>query len=495
MYRVELPRLGTFDAWRNHARTLALGGARAEDVEWTLEGEAPGLFGGAALPTPRPDAVLNVPKSFPDLARQACASREPGVFFLLYRLLLRLSSEPRLLSNRADADVQRAEEIAKNIRRDMHKMKAFVRFREVASEGGDRRQFLSWFEPDHRIEELVAGFFTRRFSDMDWAIVTPEVTTTFRDGVLAQRAIPSAPLSLEDETEELWRTYYANIFNPARLKTKAMQAEMPKKYWKNLPEAALIPGLIADAESRMRQMQESAPTLPPLRAERILHRLPDASAVSTPPADGLNALIAQMKGCRLCPLYQNATQVVPGAGPEDATLMIVGEQPGDKEDLAGRPFIGPAGQAFDTVAREVGLNRQAAYVTNAVKHFKFQPRGKRRIHQSPNTSEVNHCRWWLDREIAQVKPKLLLALGATAALALTGNGKNITRRRGTIEQGSAGIPVFITVHPAFLLRQSSDASRDAETARFREDLRTVAAMVSTLEADTAGSITADVPDR
>ena len=482
MHVVQLPRLGTFDVWREQARALARAGVRAEDIEWTLEGETPGLFGGDDAPAPREDIVLNVPKAFPGLAKQVCASRDPGVFFLLYRLLLRVSADGRLLTNRADPDVQRAEEIAKNIRRDMHKMKAFLRFREVEQDECQRRRFISWFEPDHRIEELVAGFFTRRFADMDWVIVTPEVTTMFEDGVLTQRAVESAPMALEDETEELWRTYYANIFNPARLKTKAMQAEMPKKYWKNLPEAALIPGLIADAENRMRKMQDSAPTLPPVRAERILDRLPGPAPQAAPPADSLDALVAEMKGCRMCPLYQNATQVVPGAGPENAPLMIVGEQPGDKEDLAGRPFIGPAGQAFDAVAREVGLDRGAAYVTNAVKHFKFQPRGKRRIHQSPNTSEVNHCRWWLDREIAQVQPKMLLALGATAALALTGNGKNITRRRGRIEPGLSGIPVFITVHPAFLLRQGSDAGRDAETARFREDLLAVTSILGELEA-------------
>src|SRR5690606_1466058 len=140
------------------------------------------------------------------------------------------------------------------------------------------------------------------------------------------------------------------------------------------------------------------------------------------PAGGLALLRRQLSDCIRCPLHRQATQAVPGEGPADAALMIVGEQPGDQEDLAGRPFVGPAGRLFDAICAAAGLDRGAAYVTNAVKHFKFVPRGKRRLHQRPNSGEIAHCRWWLDHERALVRPRLILALGATAAEALTGSG-------------------------------------------------------------------------
>ena len=271
MYTPRLPRLEAFAAWRDAARALASNDVAADRVVWAMEEETPGLFGeGAPLP---PAREMTVPKDFVPLARLVCANSAAGAHDLLYRVLLRCRSNARLLGNRADAEVQQLEAWAKHVRRDMHKMKAFVRFREVTPPGANRRQFLSWFEPEHRIEELTAGFFARRFADMDWVIVTPEVTVRFKNEELSLEAGTNAKLDLSDATEELWLTYYANTFNPARVKIKAMQSEMPKKYWKNLPEAALIPDMIAQAEARVRQMQENAPTLPPLRAERITARL------------------------------------------------------------------------------------------------------------------------------------------------------------------------------------------------------------------------------
>jgi DNA polymerase len=470
MHNVFLPRLGTFDAWRAAARDLAARDVPEEQISWQMEGDAPTLFAVEDTPPTTGEArQITVPKDFPALARQLCAARVPGNFDLAYRLLLRLSRTPALLKNRADADVDRAESIAKNIRRDMHKMKAFVRFREVTAEGAARRQFVSWFEPDHRIEELMGGFFSRRFGDMDWIIVTPEVTMRFTDGDLQLEAIDSVKPDLEDETEALWKTYYANIFNPARLKVKAMQSEMPKKYWKNLPGAELIPGLIAGAEARVAKMRETAPSLPPLRAARVLDRLHTPAVI--PEEDDAATLLRELKGCARCPLAGPATQVVPGEGPTDAALMIVGEQPGDREDLEGRPFVGPAGQLFDQIAGEAGLDRRAAYVTNAVKHFKFQVRGKRRIHQSPNGNEIAHCRWWLDREIALVQPRLILALGGTATQALTGKSKGVMARRGKLENSLHGMPVLISLHPSALLRQPNPEARAEQTRFLRQDLR------------------------
>ena len=465
IYAPRLPRLGTFEAWRGAARALASNGVPPDEVDWGMEDANAGLFGaGAPLPPPR---EMTVPKGFVTLAKQVCAHRDAGVHDLLYRVLLRCTGTRGLLGNRTDAEVQQLEAWAKNIRRDMHKMKAFVRFREVTPEGANRRQFISWFEPDHRIEELIASFFTRRFGDMDWVIVTPEVTTRFEGGDLTHEAMASSKLDLSDETEELWKTYYANIFNPARLKVKAMQSEMPKKYWRNLPEAELIPDLIAGAEARMREMQENAPTLPPIRSERILERIPE------------RAEVGELHACARCPIGAQATQAVDGVGPRDAPLMIVGEQPGDREDLEGVPFVGPAGQLFHQLATEAGLDRTQAYVTNAVKHFKFTPRGKRRIHQSPHKSEVDACRVWLEQEVAQVQPAFLLALGATAAQTLTGDGSALMQRRGRVERGREGLPVLITLHPSAVLRGENSGRLRALLV---QDLRLAAKMLKDITA-------------
>jgi DNA polymerase len=158
--------------------------------------------------------------------------------------------------------------------------------------------------------------------------------------------------------------------------------------------------------------------------------------------------------------------------------MIVGEQPGDQEDLAGRPFVGPAGQLFDRVAQEVGLDRDAAFVTNAVKHFKFAAKGKRRIHQRPDASEVQACRWWLEAERRLVRPRLILGMGATAALSLTGRGDGIMKRRGTFEAAGDGTPVLLTLHPSYLLRVPNAAAKAAAERDFRADLERAVAWLS-----------------
>jgi DNA polymerase len=184
-----------------------------------------------------------------------------------------------------------------------------------------------------------------------------------------------------------------------------------------------------------------------------------------------DALPAAITACTRCPLHCNATQAVLGQGPLDAALMIVGEQPGDQEDLSGKPFVGPAGQLFDQIAAKAGLNRQQAYVTNAVKHFKFTPRGKRRIHQTATSDEIEQCRWWLDAERARIRPKLTLAMGAVAAEAVTGNTAPILARRGKIEKARDGGQVLITLHPAYLLRLPAGEAQQRAVAAFAADLR------------------------
>jgi len=185
----------------------------------------------------------------------------------------------------------------------------------------------------------------------------------------------------------------------------------------------------------------------------------------------------QAARCQRCPLYLHATQTVFGEGPKHALIMFVGEQPGDKEDLAGRPFVGPAGKLFDQMLDEAGVAREKCYVTNAVKHFKNEPRGKFRLHKRPDAGEIEACKWWLRIEKKLVRPRLFVALGATAAFSLTGNGKDILKRRGHFEQTGDGTPVLITVHPSSLLRVRDAADAARAKSLFRGDLKKIAVKI------------------
>ncbi len=353
-------------------------------------------------------------------------------------------------------------------------MHAFVRFRDLGSDT-ERRRFAAWFEPSHPILELAAPFFAKRFGDMDWSIFTPDLTAHFASGRLTFTDPAPRPALPGDAAEDLWRTYFRSIFNPARLKPKAMQAEMPKKYWKNMPEAGLIPDLIATAQTRAREMAEAAPTLAPARAEKVVARVAQAQEALTASQDRFQAAL---DACTRCPLHANATQAVPGEGPADAPLFFVGEQPGDREDLEGRPFVGPAGQLFDRALASAGIARDKAFVTNAVKHFKFTPRGKRRLHQAPNRDEIDRCRWWLDLERERLRPDLIVALGATALESLTGSRKDLLKRRGRMEETRDGAPLFVTIHPSFILRLPDPVQKAEEEARLIEDLRTANRLLS-----------------
>ncbi|WP_176249619.1 MULTISPECIES: UdgX family uracil-DNA binding protein [unclassified Sulfitobacter] len=473
MHRAVMPQIGTAQAWRDAARQFLAAGIRPEDILWGDATTAPDLFGTDA--PLRPNRQVTVPRSFVSMASSVVWHGDPERFARLYAFLWRLKDAPHLMTDRGDADLSLLRRMEKNVHRCQHKMKAFVRFREIGSADAPRRSFAAWFEPTYHTVEPTADFFVRRFSDMDWRILTPDVCAIFENGKLSFREGQEKPHLPEDASEQLWITYFQNIFNPARLMVKAMQSEMPKKYWKNMPEAAFIPQMIADAPARARAMAEAAPSLPPARMAQVQAQLAAHHSAWDGPQDALPAAIA---ACTRCPLHCTATQAVVGEGPMDADLMIVGEQPGDQEDLSGRPFVGPAGQMFDQIAAQAGLDRTQAYVTNAVKHFKFTPRGKRRIHQQPNRSEIDHCRWWLDAEIAQVQPKLILGMGATAAEGLTGRRDAILARRGTVEATPNGTPVLLTLHPSYLLRLPDPAAKADATAQFRDDLETALRMLA-----------------
>jgi uracil-DNA glycosylase len=193
--------------------------------------------------------------------------------------------------------------------------------------------------------------------------------------------------------------------------------------------------------------------------------------------DRIDSLRREAETCRACPLWENATQTVFGEGPSDAEIVFVGEQPGDREDRAGRPFVGPAGQLLDRALDESGLDRSRLYVTNAVKHFKFEPRGKRRLHKRPNASEIKICRRWLFDEIEAIGPRLIVALGATAAQSLAGRAIPVQANRGKILDVDNGLRIFMTIHPSALLRLQDEEEKRSGYANFVSDLRLIERLV------------------
>ena len=469
-YVVHLPRPDDFAFWRERARQLIQCDVPPDRVSWVEPGGTGDLFayqgpirGEKRLPVPEADAgEVRASKRFMRLARNASVHSDPERFSLLYRMLWRLQSQPGAMQDSADTDVRRIEELDKEVRRDAHKMHAFVRFREVEDESGEH--YVAWFEPDHHIVRREAGFFMRRFANMRWSILTPRGCIhwdgeTMREGPPARRE--DAPAG--DPVEALWKSYYASTFNPARLKVGAMLSELPKKYWKNMPEAELIPELIAGAQAREAGMVAAG--------MREVREVPSS----------LGAIAEGISACRDCPIAECGTRAVMGEGAQGAPLMIVGEQPGDQEDLAGRPFVGPAGQLLDVYLDKAGIDRKRAYVTNAVKHFKFVARGKRRIHQTPQAKEIDTCRWWLEAERKVVAPRVVLALGASAARAMLGRTVSLAKERGRPMPLEDGSELWITAHPSYLLRLEGEA-RAAQEELFARDLATVQGRLSELAA-------------
>jgi DNA polymerase len=439
-----------------------------------------------------------------------------------------------------DADAALARRWAHAVKHEIHKMHAFVRFRTVAGGGmvggdasggaetarqveGDGRGatlggplHIAWFEPEHHIVDAAAPFFVRRFANMRWAILTPRRCVHWdgqrlesRLGARADEAPPA------DAGEVLWLTYYRSIFNPARLKLGTMQREMPRRYWANLPEATLIGELAAGSAAcsgamLLREPQPTARRLPaqatmPAAARRPVPSStsatararppsgpssPSAPSPSTPdatptrplppvvaePAAQLAALRDAAAGCRECPIGALATQTVWGEGPLGAALMLVGEQPGDQEDLHGKPFVGPAGRLLAQALEQLGWDRAQLYVTNAVKHFKYEPRGKRRMHKTPAQKEADACLHWLESEIALVRPQGIVALGATAARQLMGRPVAVTKERGQWLQRADGQRVLVTLHPSALLR-GDPAERDTAFAAWLHHLDAASALV------------------
>jgi DNA polymerase len=424
----------TFAQWREAARDLLAAGVAPDAVEWA----APGLFSGApALLSPPHNAVIqrnqahpapHLPRSLMELLHAAACCRAPDRWALLYRVVWRWQQGDHGVQDAADPDGARLHAMVAAVRREEHDMHANIRFRERPAEAGPPR-FVAWYEPRHDVLEQVAAHFVSRMGQVSWMIATPEASVLW-DGASLHNCGPlvGSAGELDDTGVAPWLAYYRSVYAaPAT----------------GGPARPIIPILAAGSR-------------------RGTPAAPGAGAPDDPGAgDQQGQQPATLDECRRCDLWQHATQPVGGAGSKRARIMLVGEQPGDQEDIAGAPFVGPAGKLLDRVCDEAGVDRRTLYVTNAVKHFKWEPRGKRRMHKTPAQREIEACSYWLEKELAQVKPRVVVALGTTALKSILGTS-HVTLK-DTIGQAlrHEGRWVVTIYHPSYVLRVPDDAAKKA----------------------------------
>lgn len=434
-----------FEEWRSLARKCCIAGIPPEEISWDNAKTQKSLFFDNFIPN-QIEGELKVSADFIAFSKTVSYHVSPKRWPLLYEALWRIThSEKHLFALFTDPLVRELNLMKKAVRRDAHKAKAFIRFKKYTRNNSD--VYVAWHEPDHRILEIIGSFFARRYSDMVWSVFTPEEsmhwdlkTLTFREGSTKE------VIQTEDEMDKLWRDYYRAIFNPARIKIKAMKKEMPVRYWKNLPEASMIASLLREAPSRVDSM---------LKHTEGWHK----SATDFIPEDyDIDILRAAAKKCEGCPLYVVGSQTVFGEGSKNAALMLIGEQPGNEEDRLGRPFIGPAGKLLDKALDGAELKRNNLYLTNAVKHFEFNVVNGQKQNITPNLRKIIDCNAWLQAEIKAINPKVIVTLGVVAGRALFGSAFKLKDVLGNIQM-FGNIKVVSTIHPAYVLRTQDNVQQ------------------------------------
>jgi probable DNA metabolism protein len=486
---MEIRFSGLFEDWQKSARELLRRNVSPRDVVWVEESGQQPLFGGAANGESaeeggksQPSAnetspSFKVPRRFIDLARNVAAYRDSKKWDLLYSVLWRVAHQNHhLLKVETDDEVLQLLRMEQAVSHDVHHVHAFVRFKKVTDAEGER--YVAWYKPDHKSIRLAAPFFAERFKSMRWSILTPDGSAHWDGETLRYTEGVDAPPSNEDALEELWSRYYATTFNPARTNLRMMRSEMPQRFWNNMPELANLGQALAKAPTRVEEMIA------------VQKKTPGAGAFVPPNAD-LRKLREAVLGCKGCELYKHATQPVFGEGPTDARVVLIGEQPGDSEDRAGRPFVGPAGEVLNRALAEARMNRAEVYLTNAVKHFAFEERGKRRIHRTPRLSEVTACKPWMEAELERVAPEFVVCLGATAAKAVFGAQFRLTEQRGKFLESKFAHKTLATYHPSAVLRADSNAAKDELYRILVEDLKTVVAETAKNARGAAHAMSAD----
>ena len=506
---VRLASVVDWTGFSQAVRALRGEGVPPDQVRWRIDGAEDAvadLFdtglerqaGEMAAP-----GTMPLPRAFVDAAREVFLHADPARLPLIHRLALRIADRAEAWADPLHEDRLQFDRFQREVRREIHKMHAFVRFRRIdgrdgaMAAGGDAAgvddagasgrsgetretadtcetadsadaRHVAWFEPAHHVLEAAAPFFARRFATMRWAILTPRASVEWDGRALAfgpgarREDAPAA-----DAGEALWLAYYRSIFNPARAKVAMMKREMPVRFWKNLPEAVQVSQLLAQAPQRSQRMVNAggAGRLRRRAALPVDRRGQEAPATFDGGVEPLASLAQRAARCRDCPGADAATQTVFGEGDARARVMLVGEQPGDHEDLRGRPFQGPAGQLLREAIARLGWPAQALYLTNAVKHFHHELRGKRRLHKTPGQREAEACLHWLEGEIGALRPRAIVALGATAARSLLGGAVSVTAQDGRWLTRHDGVPVLVCRHPAAILR-AEPSRRDELHARW-----------------------------
>ncbi len=485
----------TFAAWRRAARELLLQEVEPARIEWvecdldaSSHSNHSGNSGNSSLSTNAGTHTPNVPDSpattpavaAPAIPREllarlktAACFRAPDRWSLLYRILWRWTRGERHVLDLLDHDGALLDQRIRSVEHETDDLLLLTLFRRRDPSMG-LPEFVGWYEPHHDLLERAAARFAERMGDSTWMLATPH-GAAFWNGMLLRIDRPSAdngehPLSASrqhspamqmlppgamageattsEPTEALWLAYYTNVFNGA-------PTPVPLRYWRTPPAGPPLPAHLARERSRAgaRSGTVTVPDMPPI----------EYSAIAPP----LREPTGPLTTCRRCALWRNAKQAVAGTGPAQAAIMVVGEQPGEHENQTGEPFTGPAGQLLDTVLARAGLERAALYLTYAVKHYKWETLDQQRVHRTPALREVEACQYWLEQELAQVAPRVVVTLGATALKALTGAHVNLSEYLGqTIDHG--GRLIVPTWHPSYALKTVD--------ARLREDI--VAGMVA-----------------
>ena len=432
MHTIALAGETDWNGWRTATRALVLAGAAPDALRWQI--------GGTGDPLPTAEGGFGLSRALVDLAALAIQTRDPDRFTLLYRLVWRAHAGERVLDLAADPDASAARAMALAVRADAHRMRTHLRFLPIQEP--DSHRLVGWYAPVHHVLEANAQLIARRFADPRWSILTPEQSAHW-DGTALSYAAGIAPPEDDAALHAAWQQHGAELLAEAHPGTALPPAE-------DLDEAPRRPDL---------------PAIGPV-------------VLATAADQALAEAAHEANGCRRCPLWEPATQTVFGEGPAGARILFIGEQPGDQEDVIGRPFVGPAGQMLDRALEEARIDRRTIYITNAVKHFKFVRRGTRRIHERPDADEMKACNFWLDVERVRIAPRLIVLMGATAARTVLGRAVTIGRERGRPFALSPTETGFITVHPSFLLRLPDEDSRAREYRAFVDDLRAAARLVA-----------------
>ena len=428
----------SFEDWRVAARSAYHQGLHPEETSWHDGRDAQAsLFDDEPLiEEPNKESVkrLRINQDFLLLLKKLAAVSHPERWDFLYRLLWRVAHEStEILEDPLDPDAAIVRGWLKELHRDSHKMKAFLRFRKRGE-----NFYTARYEPQHYVLENLQDFFCGRFASMDFEIKTPHEKLSWISGKKSYARHKEPWQGIEDDSlDELWLTYYKNTYNPARMNMKATLAEMPKKLWKNMPETKLIPELLEGSEAAVQKMLDEAPAAPSFDPGKV---------------ERLEELPSLLEVCRGCELSHGFGSTVAGVGPATASIVIVGEQPGDQEEKAGTPFIGPAGQLLDQALQEIGLNRNELYLTNAVKHFRHQRSASGRIHKRPAQSSVHACRPFLLTELRLVRPKVVICLGLTALRSFFGGLARLDQPVTSLDISGTSINFIASCHPAAVLR-------------------------------------------